>query len=53
MQDFYHPLLRDEGKEHIPHILGISASPIVNSKPRGLQYVAYGSNELYSILTSI
>ncbi|KAI9770812.1 MAG: Dicer-like protein 2 [Geoglossum simile] len=46
MRDFYHPLLRDEGKEHVPHILGISASPIVNSKPRGLQIIEENLNAL-------
>ncbi|KAI9776190.1 MAG: Dicer-like protein 2 [Geoglossum umbratile] len=46
MQDFYHPLLRGGGKECVPHILGISASPIVNSKPRGLQIIEENLNAL-------
>ncbi|KAH0543885.1 hypothetical protein FGG08_001786 [Glutinoglossum americanum] len=46
MQDFYHPALRRDGKEGVPHILGISASPIVNSKPRGLQIIEENLNAL-------
>ncbi|KAH0555738.1 hypothetical protein GP486_006317 [Trichoglossum hirsutum] len=46
MQDFYHPLLRKEGKDCVPHILGMSASPVVNSKPCGLQTIEKNLNSL-------
>ena len=38
MQNFYHParLLRNTG---VPHILGLTASPIFNDGVQGLQYV--------------
>ena len=38
MRDFYHParVLKNE----VPYILGLSASPIINNKAGGLQYVA-------------
>ncbi|RPB12611.1 hypothetical protein P167DRAFT_535942 [Morchella conica CCBAS932] len=35
MQDFYHPNLHRQ----VPSILGLTASPIVKSKPRQLQWV--------------
>ena len=37
MSDFYHPA-RNNGKK-VPHILGLTASPVINSKPQGLQCV--------------
>lgn len=38
MQDFYHSLGRDS-KNHIPAILGLTASPITSKKSGGLEYV--------------
>ena len=39
MSNFYHPA-HNSGQK-VPHILGLSASPVINSKPQGLQYVVW------------
>jgi hypothetical protein len=31
MRDYYHPLLLSGGSEAVPHILGLTASPIMKS----------------------
>jgi superfamily II DNA or RNA helicase len=36
MRDFYHPSQR--ARYHVPHVLGLTASPIMNNKGGGLQY---------------
>lgn len=40
MHDFYHPTVREQGQDATPHILGLTASPIVRSKPGELQFVS-------------
>jgi len=42
MQDFYHPLKLAEGSGSVPHILGLSASPILRSKLGELRFVWKG-----------
>ncbi|KAL7275711.1 Dicer-like protein 2 [Rhizina undulata] len=37
MRDFYHPLLQEGKKDQLPHILGLTASPIVRSSPDQLR----------------
>ncbi|RAK76551.1 putative RNA helicase/RNAse III [Aspergillus fijiensis CBS 313.89] len=39
MQDFYHPALAEYGYNAVPKILGLTASPIVRSKPEELQKI--------------
>jgi hypothetical protein len=39
MQNFYHPLKAKRGPTSVPHILGLSASPILRSKISELQLV--------------
>ncbi|PYI20785.1 dicer-like protein 2-1 [Aspergillus violaceofuscus CBS 115571] len=39
MQDFYHPALAEYGYSVVPKILGLTASPIVRSKPEELQKI--------------
>lgn len=41
MQGFYHPEKRDKGPNNIPHILGLSASPVRRSKLQEIQYVLF------------
>ena len=36
MQSFYHPALKG-GNGKVPHILGLTASPVMNLKPQSLQ----------------
>jgi hypothetical protein len=31
MRDYYHPLLLSGGSEAVPHILGLTASPVMKS----------------------
>lgn len=40
MQKFYHPLLLDGHGDHLPKILGLTASPVVSANPDGLEYVS-------------
>lgn len=42
MQDFYHPLKLAEESGSVPHILGLSASPILRSKLSELRFVWKG-----------
>jgi ERCC4-related helicase len=39
MQDFYHPALKKFGRSVVPRILGLTASPIMRSKPSELELV--------------
>lgn len=39
MKRFYMPLALAGQKNSIPRILGLSASPVINAKAGGLQYV--------------
>ncbi|KAI9707868.1 MAG: hypothetical protein M1820_004474 [Bogoriella megaspora] len=36
MQNFFHPLAQKNGRQSVPHILGLSASPVVRAKASGL-----------------
>jgi ERCC4-related helicase len=36
MQNHYHPMLNNSGPAAVPHILGLTASPIVRSDPKEL-----------------
>lgn len=40
MQNFYHPLKAEYGPNSVPHILGLSASPILRSKISELELVS-------------
>jgi len=40
MKNFYHPLKQEEGNTVVPHILGLSASPILRSKISELRSVS-------------
>jgi hypothetical protein len=40
MRDFYHPTVREQGQDAAPHILGLTASPIIRSKLSELQFVS-------------
>jgi Lhr-like helicase len=40
MRDFYHPTRQQQGEDAVPHILGLTASPIVRSKPSELRLVS-------------
>jgi hypothetical protein len=40
MKNFYHPLKQEEGNTAVPHILGLSASPILRSKISELRLVS-------------
>jgi hypothetical protein len=39
MRDFYHPTIREQGRHGVPHILGLTASPIIRSKLSKLPFV--------------
>lgn len=39
MKRFYMPLALTSQTNYIPRILGLSASPVINAKAGGLQYV--------------
>lgn len=39
MQDFYHPAKKKSDQEEMPHILGLTASPVTGSNPKQLQFV--------------
>lgn len=39
MQNFYHPARSQFGDGSVPHILGLTASPIMRSNPQELQSV--------------
>lgn len=40
MRDFYHPTRHEGGGDAVPHILGLTAGPIVRLKPSELQLVS-------------
>jgi len=42
MRNFYHPQKESNGSTAVPHVLGLSASPILRSKISELQYVLLG-----------
>ena len=47
MRDFYHPTRHERGPDAVPHILGLTASPIVRSKPSELQLVSKAPFRLF------
>jgi hypothetical protein len=52
MRDFYHPGKSTQGSHSVPHILGLTASPIMRSKISELRYVTLCPLYAPSILTS-
>ncbi|KAI9883737.1 MAG: hypothetical protein M1823_004494 [Watsoniomyces obsoletus] len=45
MTDFYHPA-RKKGDERVPHILGLTASPVINAKDGGLEEIESNINAI-------
>jgi len=41
MKDFYHPRKAQLGARAVPHILGLTASPIIKSRPAELMQATY------------
>ncbi|KFY33349.1 hypothetical protein V494_07693 [Pseudogymnoascus sp. VKM F-4513 (FW-928)] len=46
MKNYYHPLLERKGPHAVPHILGLTASPVIRSKPSDLQIIEHNLNAL-------
>lgn len=41
MQNFYHPRRAAHGPDAVPHILGLTASPVERSNPKELELVPF------------
>ena len=54
MRDYYHPLLDSRGSEAVPHILGLTASPIMKSNVnvKSLRWVIWDVSKASKGLTS-
>ncbi|OBT88022.1 hypothetical protein VE02_02895 [Pseudogymnoascus sp. 03VT05] len=46
MKNYYHPLLGLKGPNAVPHILGLTASPVIRSKPSDLEIIERNLNAL-------
>ncbi|KFY55313.1 hypothetical protein V497_07052 [Pseudogymnoascus sp. VKM F-4516 (FW-969)] len=46
MKNYYHPLLALSGLNAVPHILGLTASPVIRSKPSDLEIIERNLNAL-------
>ncbi|OBT69887.1 hypothetical protein VE03_00456 [Pseudogymnoascus sp. 23342-1-I1] len=46
MKNYYHPLLQLKGVNAVPHILGLTASPVIRSKPTDLEIIERNLNAL-------
>ncbi|KAL5345606.1 Dicer-like protein 2 [Pseudogymnoascus australis] len=46
MKNYYHPLLQLKGADAVPHILGLTASPVIRSKPTDLEIIERNLNAL-------
>lgn len=46
MQKFYQPLLRSGSRHNLPGVLGLSASPVINAKARGLETIEWNLNAI-------
>ncbi|KFZ01525.1 hypothetical protein V501_09951 [Pseudogymnoascus sp. VKM F-4519 (FW-2642)] len=46
MKNYYHPLLGLKGPDAVPHILGLTASPVIRSKPSDLEIIERNLNAL-------
>ncbi|KAI9820606.1 MAG: Dicer-like protein 2 [Pycnora praestabilis] len=46
MRDFYHPILRNGCANSVPHILGLTASPVINASAGGLNTIEQNLNAI-------
>ncbi|KAI9795457.1 MAG: Dicer-like protein 2, partial [Candelina submexicana] len=46
MQDFYYRSLQDDSTDSIPHILGLTASPVLNARAGGLDIIERNLNAI-------